>query len=69
MNINGQGLLLALVHGHSDSTVSNFILETAWPIGANFHVAPPWGGGTKVCSNGLGHMTNIAAMPIYGKTL
>ena len=29
----------------------------------------PWDGGTKVCSNGLGHMTKMAAMPIYGKTL
>ena len=25
--------------------------------------------GTKVCSNGPGHMTKIAAMPIYGKNL
>ena len=24
-------------------------------------------GGTKVCSNGPGHMTRVAAMPIYGK--
>ena len=24
------------------------------------------GGGTKVCINGPGHMTNKAAMPIYG---
>ena len=30
---------------------------------------PPWDGGTKVCSNGPGHMTKIAAMPIYGKNL
>ena len=28
-----------------------------------------WNGGTKVCSNGRGHMTKIAAMPIYGKNL
>ena len=26
-------------------------------------------GGTKVCSNGPGHMTKLAAMPIYGKNL
>ena len=26
-----------------------------------------WDGGTKVCSNGPGHMTKMAAMPIYGK--
>ena len=27
----------------------------------------PKDGGTKVCSNGPGHMTKMAAMPIYGK--
>ena len=27
------------------------------------------GWGTKVCSNGAGHMTKMAATPIYGKTL
>ena len=25
--------------------------------------------GTKVCSNGPGHMTKMAAMPIYGKKI
>ena len=51
-------------------TFSNFIfLETAWPIEVKFHVKPPWSRGMKVCSNCLGHMTNIAAMPIYGKNL
>ena len=29
----------------------------------------PWDGGTKVCSNSPGHMTKMAAMPIYGKNL
>ena len=28
-----------------------------------------WDGGMKVCSNGPGHMTKMAAMPIYNKTL
>ena len=28
----------------------------------------PWDGGTKICWNGHGHMTKMAAMPIYGKT-
>ena len=28
---------------------------------------PPWEGGTKVCINGPGHMTKMAATPIYGK--
>ena len=27
------------------------------------------GWGTKVCSNDPGHMTNMAAMPIYGTNL
>ena len=30
---------------------------------------PQWGGGTKLCSNGPGHMTKMAAMPIYGKNM
>ena len=51
-------------------TISNiFSSETAWPIKAKFYVEPPWEGGTKVYINGPGHMTNIAAMPIYGKSL
>ena len=52
------------------STFSNvFSSETAWPIKAKFNVEPPWEGGTKVCINGPGHMTKMAAMPIYGKNL
>ena len=30
---------------------------------------PPWQGGKKVYINGPGHMTKMAAMPIYGKNL
>ena len=55
---------------HRPSTLSNiFSSETAWPIKAKFYVEPPWEGGTKVCINGPGHMTKMAAMPIYGKNL
>ena len=51
-------------------TISNIISsETAWPIKAKFYVEPPWEGGTKVYINGPGHMTKMAAMPIYGKNL
>ena len=46
-----------------------FSSETAWPIKAKFYVEPPWEGGTKVYINGPGHMTKMAAMPIYGKNL
>ena len=49
------------------STISNIFSETAWPIKAKFYVEPPWEGGTKVCINGPGHMTKMAATPIYGK--
>ena len=49
-------------------TFSNFFsLETAMPIEVKFHVEPLWDGSMKVCSNGPGHMTSMAAMPIYGK--
>ena len=44
-----------------------FFSKTAGPIKAKFYVEPPWVGGTKVCSRHLGHMTKMAAMPIYGK--
>ena len=51
-------------------TFSNiFSSETARSVEAKFHMEPPWDGGTKVCSNGPGHMTRMAAMPIYGKNL
>ena len=30
---------------------------------------PSWDGGMKVYSNGPGHMTNMATIPIYGKNL
>ena len=32
-------------------------------------MASPWDGGTKIYSNGPGHMTKIAATPIFGKKL
>ena len=44
-----------------------FSSETAWPIKAKFYVEPPWEGATKVYINGPGHMTKMAATPIYDK--
>ena len=38
-------------------------------IEAKFHVEPQWDRGTKVSSNGPGHMTKMAALPIYGKNV
>ena len=43
MNIKGQGHLLTVFQGHSDSTFPNFFsLETARPIEAKFHLDHPW---------------------------
>ena len=44
-----------------------FFSETALPIIAKFYMEPPWVGGTIFCSRHLGHMTKMAATPIYGK--
>ena len=52
------------------STISNdFSSETTGPIATNFYIQPPGPLGKKSCSNDLGHMTNMGAMPIYGKNL
>ena len=58
MKIKGQGHSLTLVQGHLDSRFSNFFSwETARLIEAKFYVAPQRDRGTKVCSNGPGHMS------------
>ena len=52
------------------STISNiFSSESPWSIKAKFYVESPWEGGMKVYINGPGHMTKMAAMPIYGKNI
>ena len=43
------------------------VSETARLIIAKFYVEPPWEGGTKFCSRHLGHLTKMAATPIYGE--
>ena len=49
-------------------TFSNiFSSETTGPIELKFHMETPRDAGTTGCSNGPGHMTKMAAMPIYGK--
>ena len=55
---------------HRPSTISNdFSSEATGQIATKFHIQPSGPLGKKSCSNGLGHMTNMAAMPIYGKNL
>ena len=36
-------------------------------IRAKLHMGPLWDGGREVYLNGPGHMTKMAAMPIYSK--
>ena len=51
---------------HSDLIFSNFFSSiTTRRIEAKFHVKPPLDGWTIDNSNGPGHMTKMAAMPIY----
>ena len=60
----------SVVRTSSSFTISNiFFSETACPVEAKFYVESPWEGGTKDCMRHLGHMTKMAATPIYGKTL
>ena len=54
----------------SDWIFLNFFSSiTTRPTEAKFHVEPPMNGPTKASANGPGRMTNMAAMPIYGKNL
>ena len=46
-----------------------FSSESTGPITVKFHMELLWDWGTKVCSNGPGHMAKMADMPIYGKKL
>ena len=56
-------------HRRRQQCLKIFSSETALSIKAKFYLKPPWEGGTKVYINGPGHMTKMAAMPIYGKNL
>ena len=45
----------------------NIFSKTTGPIELKIHMETPWDIGTKVCSNGPGHMIKMATTPIYGK--
>ena len=46
----------------------DFSSETNGQNVTKFHMWLPESRGTKLCLNGLGHVTNVAAMPVYGET-
>ena len=47
----------------------DFSSETTGPMSIKFHMQPLDRGGKKVYIFHPGHMTKMAAMPIYGKNL
>ena len=51
----------------SSTMLKDLLLRTRSSIIAKFYVEPPWVGGTIFCSRHLGHMTKMAATPIYGE--
>ena len=71
VDIKGQGYSLTLVQGHPDSIFTSFFsLETARLMKPNFM----WSlhgmeNESDYSTNGLCHMTKMAAMSIYGKKL
>ena len=50
-------------------TVLNISSEATGPIVTKSHLEPPGADGTKICSNRIDHMTNMATTTIYGKIL
>ena len=50
-------------------TILNISSKATGPIVTESHVDPPGADCTKICSNRIVHMTNMATTPIYGKIL
>ena len=69
MSRRGQGHCLTFDPGTHSMTISNISSKAAGPIVTKSHLEPPGADGTKICSNRIVHMTNMATTPIYGKIL
>ena len=69
MSTRGQDHCLTFVQGHSDLyfQTSSSAAKPLCPSNPKFHIEVLWVERTKICSNGPGHMTKMATMPIYGK--
>ena len=65
MSIKGQGHSLTLATGHSDFIT--FFSNTIGSFETKFGMKVYWRMGMKIYTNELGHMTKMAAMPIYSK--
>ena len=70
MSIKGQGHSLTLVKGHSDFNVKTcFSQKQLGDLEPKFKWKLEGKKGMKIYTNEMGHMTNLAAMPIYGKNI
>ena len=71
MNAKGQSHSTILDQGNLDCRsiiLKDIFSKTAGPISIKVHMQPPVIG-EMTLSNGSGHMTQMAAMPKYGKEL
>ena len=69
MSFKGKGHSLTLIKGHSDFKVKTCFSQKQSVIGTKAHMKALGKIRMKIYINELGHMTNMVAMPIYGKTL
>ena len=51
----------------SSTMLKHLLLRNRLAYQSQIYVEPPWVRGTKFCLQHLGHMTKMAATPIYGK--
>ena len=69
MSRRGQGHCLTLDPGLSYYDSFKHLLKATGPTETKSHLEPSGADGTKICSNPIVHMTNMATTPIYGKIL
>ena len=65
MSRRGQGHCLTF----DRMTISNISSKATGPSFTEAHLEPPGADGTKICSNYIVYMTNMATTTIYGKIL
>ena len=71
MSIQGQGHSLTLAQVYSDmkKNLNLFFSETTGPFVTKFHGKAFRNKEMKINKYEFGHLTNLAVMPVYGKTI
>ena len=69
MSRRGQSHCLTFDPGLSLYDKFKHLLKSHWANCNQYHLEPPGADGTKICSNRIVHMTNMATTSIYGKIL